>query len=107
MGIDYGGNRVKDIVVDGAGNSVVTVYIDGGFEHLYKLSSSSVVSEAQNELHVIPLREDTVDGRSRVARVKVEVGIADEVKYNLEEEEARNTQLPKGMLLSPWMKLVL
>ena len=95
---DAGGNRVKKVVRKSASLKVVTVYIDGGFEYLYTLDGTNTVGDETNEVHVIPLREDTVDGRLRVARIKVEDGLADEVKYNLEEEEARNTQLPKGML---------
>ena len=48
------------------------------FEYLYEVDDSGTVSEEYNELHVM-------DGRSRVARVKLKVGDPDEVRYNLED----------------------
>jgi PKD repeat protein len=79
---DVGGNRVKKIVRNQQGDSVVTVYIDGGFEHLYKLSSAAVISEAHNELHVM-------DGRSRIAVKRVGSGFSGDsspsMRYNLED----------------------
>jgi RHS repeat-associated protein len=61
---DAAGNRVKKIVRKQGGDSVVSVYIDGGFEHLYKRSSGGTKSEEHNELQVM-------DGRSRIASVRV------------------------------------
>lgn len=75
---DSGGNRVKKVVRKSASLKEVTVYIDGGFEYLYTLDGTNTVDDEYNEIHVM-------DGRSRVARIKVEDGIADEVKYNLED----------------------
>ncbi|MBK9453193.1 MAG: RHS repeat-associated core domain-containing protein [Bacteroidetes bacterium] len=75
---DAGGNRVKKVVRKSASLKEVTVYIDGGFEYLYTLDGTNTVDDEYNEIHVM-------DGRSRVARIKVENGIADEVKYNLED----------------------
>jgi hypothetical protein len=61
----------------------VTVYIDGGFEYIYEINGSGAVTEEFNELHVM-------DGRSRVARVKVfgatwSGSVADGIRYNLED----------------------
>ncbi len=75
---DASGNRVKKVVRKSAALKEVTVYIDGGFEYLYTLDGTNTVHDETNEVHVM-------DGRSRVARVKVESGQPDEIKYNLED----------------------
>jgi RHS repeat-associated protein len=75
---DGGGNRVKKVVWKSSSLKEVTVYIDGGFEYLYTLDGSNAVDDEYNEVHVM-------DGRSRVARVKLVVGVADEIRYNLED----------------------
>jgi RHS repeat-associated protein len=82
---DAGGNRVKKVVRKSSSLQEVTVYIDGGFEYLYTIDSSSIVQE-MNEIHVM-------DGRSRVARVRewyvptwpVGVSYPEAVLYNLED----------------------
>jgi RHS repeat-associated protein len=80
---DAGGVRVKKIVRKSTGNHEVTVYIDGVFEYLYLVNSSSTKSEEKNEIHVM-------DGRSRIARREV-FGASwtgsqtDAVKYVLED----------------------
>jgi RHS repeat-associated protein len=80
---DAGGNRVKKVVRKSSTLQEVTVYIDGGFEYLYNISTSTKVQE-MNEIHVM-------DGRSRVARVRERLsstwsGAAPEpVLYNLED----------------------
>jgi RHS repeat-associated protein len=61
---DAGGVRVKKIVRKSTGNHEVTVYIDGVFEYLYLVNSSSTKTEEKNEIHVM-------DGRSRIARREV------------------------------------
>jgi hypothetical protein len=75
---DAGGNHVKKVVRKSGAVKEVTVYIDGGFEYLYTPDGTNTVGDETNEVLVM-------DGRSRVARVKVELGLADEVKYNLED----------------------
>jgi RHS repeat-associated protein len=79
---DAGGNRVKKIVWKQDGSSVVSVYVDGGFEHLYKRSSGGTKSEEHNELQVM-------DGRSRIASVRVGTAFSGDVsptlRYNLED----------------------
>jgi RHS repeat-associated protein len=79
---DAGGNRVKKIVWKQGGNSVISVYIDGGFEHLYKRSSGGTKSEEHNELQVM-------DGRSRIASVRVGTAFSGDtspvVRYTLED----------------------
>jgi RHS repeat-associated protein len=86
---DAGGNRVKKVVRKSSSLKEVTVYIDGGFEYIYKLDSSNVRGEEFNEVHVM-------DGRSRVARVKV-FGATwsgsqwDAKVYNLEDHLGNST----------------
>ncbi len=86
---DAGGNRVKKVVRKSSSLKEVTVYIDGGFEYIYKLDSSNVRDEEFNEVHVM-------DGRSRVARVKV-FGTTwsgsqwDAKVYNLEDHLGNST----------------
>jgi RHS repeat-associated protein len=79
---DAGGNRVKKIVRKQGGDSVVSVYIDGGFEHLYKRSSGGTKSAEHNELQVM-------DGRSRIASVRVGTAFGTDtspaVRYQLED----------------------
>jgi RHS repeat-associated protein len=80
---DAGGVRVKKIVRKSTGNHEVTVYIDGVFEYLYLVNSSSTKTEEKNEIHVM-------DGRSRIARREV-FGASwtgsqtDAVKYVMED----------------------
>jgi RHS repeat-associated protein len=80
---DAGGVRVKKIVRKSTGNHEVTVYIDGVFEYLYLVNSSSTRTEEKNEIHVM-------DGRSRIARREIfgaswTGSQADAVKYVLED----------------------
>ncbi len=80
---DSGGNRVKKIVTKSGANTEVTVYIDGGFEYLYEIDGSGAVTQEITEIHVM-------DGRSRVARVKVfgstwSGSTFDAARYNLED----------------------
>jgi RHS repeat-associated protein len=73
---------VKKIVRKQGGDSVVSVYIDGGFEHLYKRSSGGTKSEEHNELQVM-------DGRTRIASVRVGTAFgldtSPTVRYTLED----------------------
>jgi RHS repeat-associated protein len=80
---DAGGVRVKKIVRKSTGNHEVTVYIDGVFEYLYEVTSSSTKTEEKNEIHVM-------DGRSLIARREVFGGTwsgsqTDAVKYVMED----------------------
>ncbi|MDO7877730.1 SpvB/TcaC N-terminal domain-containing protein [Hymenobacter sp. ASUV-10] len=55
---DAGGQRTKKLVQTSAGTWQVTVYVDGGFEHRYEVSSSTISAE-QTTLAVL-------DGQSRL-----------------------------------------
>ncbi len=48
------------------------------FEYLYTLDGTNTVGDESNEIHVM-------DDRSRIAKVTVEYGITDVIKYNLED----------------------
>jgi hypothetical protein len=78
-----GGERVKKVVWKANGaDAVVSTYVDGGFEHRYKLAAGGGRSEEHHELHVM-------DGRSRVAVLRVGTAFAGDtapaVRYNIDD----------------------
>jgi RHS repeat-associated protein len=82
-----GGSRVKKLVRDQQGNTEVTLYIDGVYEHRYRKNSAGTLTAEQTQLHVM-------DGRSRIATVRVGNAMDDPgpaVKYNLEDHLGTST----------------
>ena len=82
-----GGQRLKKYVKDQQGNTEVTVYIDGVYEHRYRKNSADVLQEEQNIIHVM-------DGRSRIATKRIGDDFGDStaaVKYNLENHLGTST----------------
>ena len=82
-----GGNRVKKLVKDQQGNTEITVYIDGIYEHRYRKDNDGTLTDEQTQLQVM-------DGRSRIASIRLGDDFGDTtpaIIYNLEDHLGTST----------------
>lgn len=86
---DSGGNRVKKLARKQNGQVVVTVYIDGIFEHDY-IANGGTIQEENTTLHLM-------DDRVRVATLRVGPPLSGDttpaLQYNLEDHLGNSTAL--------------